>query len=320
MRPAVFDPAALTLAAAGVLAVAAPMAIGADALDTVLHPARDAGVWLARTLGRAQTNLSFVTWSDAGPHNRWIISSATALSSLGLIPFLATAGSLVRLAGAVGLVCGVLIAIASIPWPVAYGDRTPVGAIVVFFSPVVSMATWHVAQFVGHRARNGDVTLAIPSAARTPIRAVVSVLVLVGLSAGLLLSMALPGEEIVVTHRLVCIDTETGARIWHADAFTTPPAVTSPLNSHATPSPVVEDGTVVVAFGFGVAAFDADGRRLWSKTVPGWIQSSLYGAGSSPVADHGVVYLTNDREYGAERRSQVVAYDVKTGGALASRT
>ena len=90
------DAAAFVLLAVTVLVCGAMMAIGPRALDAGLHAVRDIGVTIARSLGRLQTNLSFLTWADAAPHNRWIISSAMALAALGLTPFLFPVGSIIR--------------------------------------------------------------------------------------------------------------------------------------------------------------------------------------------------------------------------------
>jgi outer membrane protein assembly factor BamB len=117
----------------------------------------------------------------------------------------------------------------------------------------------------------------------------------------------------MVTRRLVCLDLATGRRIWQRDVFSTPPEAKSAVNSYATPTPVIAGNTIVAAFGPGIAAFSADGARLWSTSFPRWIEGSVYGAGSSPVADNDTVYVTLDREYKAQRESRVVAYSLQRG-------
>jgi outer membrane protein assembly factor BamB len=53
---------------------------------------------------------------------------------------------------------------------------------------------------------------------------------------------------------------------------------------------------------------------------PGWIEGSVYGAGSSPVIEGETVFVTNDREYHAQRESQLIAYSLRTGNELWHRS
>ena len=304
------DSALFLLLAITVLVFGTLMALGPQALDTVLHAVRDVGVLVARrVLGRPRTNLSFLTWSEAARHNRWIISTAMALASMGLIPFLFAATSMARLMGAFGLFVGVALSIAYVPWPEAYGARVPVGIVVVLYAPILGLAVWHVLQYLAGHLRGFGSDGALTPRGLRPVRMVPAALALTMFVSPNYLSAG----EAVVTRRLVCLDTVSGQIIWQADAFTTRPESTSAMNSYATPTPTVADDTIVAAFGPGLAAFSGDGRRLWSKMFPGWIEGSVYGAGSSPVIDEGTVFVTNDREYQAERQSQVIAYTLNSG-------
>lgn len=299
------DRAALVPVAVVVAVLGVALAAGPAYLDGVLHPLRDSGVALARALGRRDTNLSFLTWGEAAPHNRWIVSTAIALLSLGLAPFCVPPASRWRLAGGAALLGGIAASARLVPWPPAYGDRAPWGGVVALFAPVAALALFHLVQYL--RGLRGE-----PQAGGPALGAATAIPAL--LACALFLSPnVLPQSETVVTRRLISLDASSGARVWSRDVFTTRPETTSPLNSHATPSPSVSGGTVVAGFGVGVAAFSRDGDPRWSRTVPGWIDGSIYGAGSSPVINAGAVFVTDDREYEAARPSRVAAYALETG-------
>jgi outer membrane protein assembly factor BamB len=301
-----------TLIAIAVFVFGIAMAVGPEALNAVLHALRDVGVTVARSLGRVQTNLSFVTWAESAPHNHWIISSLVALASLGLVPFLSRRHSGVRAASAVTLLAGVALSAAYVPWPEEYSARVAREMLVALYSPLVGLALWHALPYFVDllRLRGRETT---GTTERMPLASVVPA----ALSLAMFVSPnCLPPSEAVVTRRLVCVDAASGQKIWQTDAFTTKPETTSALNSYATPTPSVAGDTIVAAFGPGLAAFNLDGQLLWSKAFPGWIENSVYGAGSSPVVDEQSVFVTNDREIDAHRQSQVVAYSLKNGTEL----
>jgi len=287
------------------------MAIGPQTLDVPLHIIRDVGVTVARSLGRLQTNLSILSWSETAQHNRWIISSAMAVASLGLIPFLFPSQSIIRVASAVALLVALALSMSYIPWPQAYGAHVPTGVVIVPYLPVVALAVWHVFQYVVGRLQCSP-----PDGAGTSRGVRLASIVPAALSLAMYMSPNLSSGESVVTRRLVCFNVVSGKEIWHTDPFTTRPEPISAMNSYATPTPSVAGDTIVAAFGPGVAAFNLDGRILWSKTFPGWVEGSVYGAGSSPVIDGATVFVTNDREYESRRQSQVIAYSLKTGAEL----
>jgi outer membrane protein assembly factor BamB len=309
------DLAMFILLAIAVLVFGTLMAIGPKAVDVGLNGVRDVGVQLARLLGRHQTNLWFLEWDEGTRHTTWIISSGMTLASLALTPFLFPANSPVRLVGAAALLIGVALATVYVPWGVAYGSRYPTSALFVLYSPVVALASWHL--FESLLSRIGGAA-EVRAATTQGSRLVGSVPAL--LSFGLFVSPNYLQHNEMLTRRLVCLDTATGVRLWQTDVFTTAAERKSSLNSHATPTPsVVEDG-IVAAFGPGIAVFNLNGRLLWSRTFPHWIENSIYGAGSSPVTDGEAVFVTNDREYEARRHSRVIAYSLKTGNELWSNT
>lgn len=287
------------------------LVLGPNAVDRGLNAARDVGVVLARYLGRQQTNLSFLDWDEGNRHNTWIICSAMSLASLALVAFLFPARSVMRLFSAMVLCAGIALAVAFVPWAAAYGSRFPTGALVVFYSPVIAVAMWHLLRFVAGRWRTDrEAELTAGMAART----VAGVPALLGLA--LFVSPNYLHEREMVTRRLICLDLSSGTVLWRTDVFATPPETKSALNSGATPTPTVAGNTIVAAFGPGIAAVDIDGEVLWSKMFPRWIENSIYGAGSSPVTDGKAVYITVDGEYEAEGQSRVIAHSARTGDEL----
>ena len=307
------DLAVFALLAVGLLAFATLMALGPNALDVGLSALRDLGVWIARRLGRDRTNLWFLNWDEANRHNTWIISSAMALVSLASVPFLFPTHRWIRMAGSAALVAGVAVATACVPWAVAYGDRFPTGALIVLYSPVAALAAWHVVGFLAnHHAGVGQAVTTKGGRLAASVPALLSI------------TLFVPPNYLyqreMVTRRLICLDAATGSRLWHTDVFSTPPATKAAANSDATPTPIVWGDTIVMAFGPGIAAVNLDGRLLWSRMSPDWIESSIYGAASSPVTDGKAVFVTIDGEYEARHTSRVVAYALKTGEELWSDT
>jgi len=297
-----------------VVVFATLLVFGPNAVDRGLNAARDVGVLFARYLGRQQTNFSFLEWDEGNRQHTWIICSAMSLASLALVAFLCPARSVIRLFSAMALCAGIALAVAFVPWAAAYGIRFPTGALVVFYSPVIAVAMWHLLRFVAGRWRTDQ---AADRAAGMTARTAASVPALLGLA--LFVSPNYLYEREMVTRRLICLDLSSGTAIWRTDVFATPPETKSALNSGATPTPTVAGDTIVASFGPGIAAVDIDGEVLWSKMFPRWIENSIYGAGSSPVTDGKAVYVTVDGEYEAEGQSRVVAHSARTGAELWSK-
>jgi outer membrane protein assembly factor BamB len=185
----------------------------------------------------------------------------------------------------------------------------------VLYSPVVALAAWHVLASLVSRIHTAREVSAATTRASLLVSCVPALL-----SLALFVSPNYVYQREMVTRRVVCLDAASGKRLWQSDVFTTPPEAKFAGNSHATPTPSVVEDTIVASFGPGIAAFDLNGQLLWSKTFPHWIESSIYGAGSSPVTDGGAVFLTKDREYDAQQHSRVISYSLETGTELWSNT
>jgi outer membrane protein assembly factor BamB len=305
------DLAMFVLLAIAILVFGTLMAIGPTAMDVGLNSVRDVGIEFARLLGRQETNLSFLDWDEGTRHITWIISTAMALASVALIPFLFPTNPVIRVVGAVVLFVGGALAKVYVPWAFAYGSQYPRGALIVLYSPVVALAAWHLLESLVSRIRTGGEVEAVTNRGSRLVSSVPALL-----SIAFFVSPNYLYHAEMLTRRLVCLDTATGKRVWQTDVFTTPPEAKSALNSHATPTPTVVEDSIVVAFGPGIAVINLNGQLLWLKMFPNWIRNSVYGAGSSPISDGEVVFVTNDREYEAQEPSWVIAYSLKTGNEL----
>jgi outer membrane protein assembly factor BamB len=94
-----------------------------------------------------------------------------------------------------------------------------------------------------------------------------------------------------LTRSLVCLDFKTGETLWTSSYFSAERERVHNKNSHATPTPVSDGSAVYAYFGnSGIMCVDLDGNQLWvNKSVP---YDDKYGAASSPLVKHGLVYLS----------------------------
>lgn len=109
--------------------------------------------------------------------------------------------------------------------------------------------------------------------------------------------------------RAICVDAETGAII--SDRLlkdVQDPGIINPLNSYASPTPVIAEGNVVCHFGcYGTWCLDSQtGAELWHREFV--IEHSV-GPGSSPVVFEDRVLLVCD---GMDKQF-VVCVDLNTG-------
>ena len=111
-----------------------------------------------------------------------------------------------------------------------------------------------------------------------------------------------------ISLRLLAFDTTTGAQAIDVEVFRVGKVnPINPKNSHASPTPVVEDDRVYVHFGAsGTAALTKDGQIVWKQRFP---YESQHGNGGSPIVYGDLLILSCD---GADDAS-VIALDKKTG-------
>ena len=109
----------------------------------------------------------------------------------------------------------------------------------------------------------------------------------------------------------IAVDLDTGKIIHDIKVFDVPkPQVANPgLNTHATPTPVVEEGRVYVHFGaYGTACLDKKtGRKLWERRD--LETNHEVRPGSSPIVDADAIYLHFD---GTDKQF-IAALDKETG-------
>jgi outer membrane protein assembly factor BamB len=111
----------------------------------------------------------------------------------------------------------------------------------------------------------------------------------------------------------VCIDRETGKVLHDVPLFhNDKPAPIAPMNSYASPTPVIEEGRVYLNFGtFGTACVDtASGKILWSRSDIHCEHS--VGPGSSPVLAGDVLVIPMD----GRDVQYVIGLDKKTGDTV----
>ena len=130
------------------------------------------------------------------------------------------------------------------------------------------------------------------------------------------LTAAVPGGGKDLSLRAICLDASTGKIAWDNEVFLQ--ATGSPKihvkNSHASPTPIVEDGKLYVHFGHqGTACLDLAGKILWSNRDVKY--APVHGNGGTPVLVDGKLVFSTD----GETVREVIALDAKTG-KLAWRT
>jgi len=123
------------------------------------------------------------------------------------------------------------------------------------------------------------------------------------------LTTAVPQGE-GLSLRALALDAATGEKIWDREvlALDKAPAIHT-KNSHASPTPIVHDGSVFVHFGtHGMARLAADnGEVQWMSTELQY--NPLHGNGGSPVLKNGKLFIACDGTSGPF----VAAVDAATG-------
>ena len=123
-----------------------------------------------------------------------------------------------------------------------------------------------------------------------------------------------PGEIENLVRHLVCVDMETGKKLWQADVPVELPedpysGIGVTAHGYASHTPVSDGENVYVFFGkAGVFAFDMEGKQLWHKDVGKESDPARWGSSSSPVLFEDTVIVTASAE-----SQSIVGLDRKTG-------
>ena len=109
----------------------------------------------------------------------------------------------------------------------------------------------------------------------------------------------------------LALDATTGKPVWDVELFTATAPRAHRKNSHASPTPVFEDGKLYIHFGhLGTACLDAaTGKTVWATQE--YAYSPVHGNGSSPVLFEDLLIFNAD----AETEPKVIALDKATGKA-----
>jgi outer membrane protein assembly factor BamB len=111
---------------------------------------------------------------------------------------------------------------------------------------------------------------------------------------------------------LHCLDRATGKPLWKAEAAEKkPPHPCHPSNTFATETPASDGQRVYTLFNSAgvLAAFDLQGKKLWSVETGAFKMTAGFGTGSSLAVGEGMVFVQNDNE----EQSFVAAFDGATG-------
>lgn len=111
--------------------------------------------------------------------------------------------------------------------------------------------------------------------------------------------------------RVVCLQAADGRPVWDREVFVQPPDAPAvhKKNSHASPTPVLEEGRLYVHFGHqGSACLEAaDGSVVWSTRE--FSYAPVHGNGGSPVIEGDLFIFNAD----AAQDPAVIALDKATG-------
>lgn len=109
--------------------------------------------------------------------------------------------------------------------------------------------------------------------------------------------------------RTLCVDATSGQVLWNVTVFEQPAGLKKhSKNSHASPTPLVENGRIYVHFGpQGTACLDLAGNIVWKNTDYNY--KPVHGNGGSPILVAGLLIFSCD---GAENPI-VVALEAATG-------
>jgi outer membrane protein assembly factor BamB len=125
-------------------------------------------------------------------------------------------------------------------------------------------------------------------------------------------AVSLSGKEEATADRslrALALDAATGKTVWDVELFQAASPRAHRKNSHASPTPVYEDGKLFVHFGhLGTACLNAsNGQTVWATQAHAYVP--VHGNGSSPVLFEDLLIFSAD----AETEPKVIALDKTTG-------
>jgi outer membrane protein assembly factor BamB len=114
-----------------------------------------------------------------------------------------------------------------------------------------------------------------------------------------------------VSLRTLCLSADTGKTLWDTEVFLQQGKKAAKIhgkNSHASPTPLLQDGRLYVHFGHqGTACLDLDGKVLWRNSSLTY--NPVHGNGGSPICVDDLLVYSAD---GGDTRF-VIALDRATG-------
>lgn len=246
-------------------------------------------------------------WGRATPAEVWLRSGFLVASGLFAAAGRSRASSPSRWIAALVLALAMVALFQSVP-TMNYGAERPLGARLAVTAPGLLGAAWLL---LVHQAARGVV-----EPPRFDGRLVGAGLAT--LAAFVLLRGNLVHWQLVTDHVVICLDAETGAERWSTVALRTPGGeLSSHRTSHATPTPCLSDGRLVAHFGSCTACLDLEGRVLWAREWPGFIEEAVFGAGSSPVVQDGLALIVQEREVPEDEDvSFMAALAIETGDVV----
>ncbi len=131
------------------------------------------------------------------------------------------------------------------------------------------------------------------------------------------LSQEDPGDIDNLVRHLVCVDLETGEKLWQQDVKAELPedpysGIGVTAHGYTSHTPVSDGENVYAFFGkSGVHAFDMEGNKLWEAQVGEESDPNKWGSSSSPVVYENTVIITASAESQA-----IVGLDKETGEEL----
>ena len=246
----------------------------------------------------------FPSWDDGVLGWAWFHTGWIALVALTAAIGWSEPRSLVRPVGALAL-----LGLAAYLWKDiglnSYGQEFRAKYRVVMVAPAVAGALWQLVMFLrGPRegARGGATARLLGGAA------------ILAMAGTVFFSINLHQPRAGLLRAVVCLDLETGRKLWDTPLFVAPLEQKFDDNSFATPTAIVDQDRVFAYFGSGWACLDLEGNVLWRGRDDTYAANTRYGCGASPVLFEDTYVILQEKEY--NRPSFIMALDRETGSEV----